>query len=100
MLLAGIFFVAQVFACCQANARLARTLASILSRTSHPAHACCAKTDPAAPPADSDCARNCCVQDAAQHAPELASVPSELPQFSVPHVFLPPVAEAPVALGE
>ncbi|MBW8886424.1 MAG: hypothetical protein JF616_01595 [Fibrobacteres bacterium] len=104
LLLAAVFFVAQVFACCQANARLGRSLLSMFARTSQPAHACCARAaarEPLAPPAHSGCAAGqCCLHQAAQNAPQLASAPSEAPVFSVSLVLLPAFIEPPVALGE
>jgi hypothetical protein len=104
LLLAAVFFVAQVFACCQTNARIGHTLLSMFART-QPAHACCAKAAPAArepfaPPAHSGCAGQCCLHQAAQNAPQLASAPSEAPVFSLSLVLLPAFIDPPVALGE
>jgi hypothetical protein len=80
LLLLAAFFAAQAFACCQANARFGRVVASWFAPAPAPVHACCAKTAPAAhAPGKPDCARECCIQDAAKHAPQLASAPSEVP---------------------
>ncbi len=104
LLLAAVFFAAQVFACCQMNARIGRGLFSLFTRTSQPAHACCARSaaterEPAAP-AHSGCAGQCCLQQSVQHAPQLASAPGEAPAFPVSLALLPTFNETPVAVGE
>lgn len=97
LLLAAVFFVAQVFACCQANARIGRSLVSLLARTPAPVHACCAKARAAAAPVKSGCATGCCIGDGARNAPQLASAPSDVPELSGPLAFLTPLIVPSVA---
>lgn len=98
LLLAAVFFVAQAFACCQANARIGRGLVSLFAPA--PVHACCAKAHPAAAPVKSDCARGCCISDGVRNAPQLASAPSDLPVLSGPLAFLAPLIAPSVANSE
>jgi hypothetical protein len=97
-LLAALFLAGQSFACCYATARLGRSLASLFApapaASASSAHACCAK--PAAEaPAKPPCSRTCCIQDASARAPQLASVPADLPAFGgIPLAFLPVVTLA------
>jgi hypothetical protein len=100
LLLAAVFFVAQVFACCQANARIGRSLVSLFAKTAPAAHACCAKKEISRAPAKSGCATGCCISEGPQHAPQLASVPSAVPELSGPLVLLAPRLGPPAALGE
>lgn len=107
--LAAVFFAAQVFACCYSTARMARALVSLLSApAATQAHACCARSASPAPaaPEKTACGKGCCLQDGSGRAPQLASVPSDLPApLEVPAAFaaevtyaLPPArGEAPVA---
>lgn len=96
MLLAAAFLASQAFACCYANARWARSLASAFSPRS-PAHACCAKTASAPRAEKRGCARECCLKAESQRAPQLASAPVDFPDLTgpaAPFVPAPPIANA------
>lgn len=99
-LLVALFLAGQSFACCYATAKLGHSLVSLFSPAPSE-HACCAKPAAAAPEKPS-CGGACCIKDASVRAPQLASVPADLPDFAVlPALLIPTVTPPllPVALA-
>ena len=102
LLVAVLFFAVQAFACCYAPGRMVRAQAA-RSIVSSPEHACCAKRaapaeSPASPaaPEKRGCGQGCCIQDAAKHAPQLASAPVEAPALAASFVRPAPLPVFPL----
>jgi hypothetical protein len=112
--LAALFFASQAFSCCYANQRIGRALASVFAvaaakpAAAPSAHSCCPRPENApAQAGHSGCAKGgCCIQDANQRVPQLASAPVSVPDLSglavawLPAPALEPVSAAFVPQGK
>lgn len=97
-LLAAIFFAVQAFACCHANREIGRAIASLFAHPSPTEHSCCAKAAATPVPEKPGCEKECCIQDAGQHAPQIASEAAPLPVIAVTtFMSFAPHSPAPVS---